>query len=326
MHNSKILVFVLMLAVSAFGSGIKKYAGEFLYTGVGSRALAMGGAQTAVAEDATAGYWNPAGLMRANGLNIHFMHARQFISSIQYDYIAASHPFGTDKMLALSLVRLGVSNIIDSQNAGIFHDNELIDIDESKLKTFSAADYAFLVSYAQHYNQNWDIGANMKLIYRDYYKESALGIGFDAAVTYNYFDNFKLGAIIRDISTTMMTWSTGEKEFIAPSVRAGISYTYLIKDLDLYFQPAMDLGALLESRDKAAQLNMGPLSLDTFWGMEIGYANSLFLRLGYDDLNRMNGGIGLDITKIGVDYSYTSFDQELGNVHRISFRLKLAEL
>ena len=85
----------------------------------------------------------------------------------------------------------------------------------------------------------------------------------------------------------------------------------------------MDLNFLFESRKSAAQLHFGPLSADSFWGMEIGYREVVFLRAGYDDLERFNGGIGLSITRFGIDYSYTNFDRELGNVHRISFHLKL---
>ena len=43
-----------------------KYAGEFLSIGVGGRALGMGGAYVALANDVTAGYYNPAGLAQYN--------------------------------------------------------------------------------------------------------------------------------------------------------------------------------------------------------------------------------------------------------------------
>ena len=48
--------------------------------------------------------------------------------------------------------------------------------------------------------------------------------------------------------------------------------------------------------DAAAQINLGPISLDSFWGLETAYKDLLFLRLGYDDLERFNGGLGVAIT------------------------------
>ena len=86
MRNKTIIILILAWAVSIQASGFKKYAGEFLSAGVGSRALGMAGAYVAVANDVTAGYWNPAGLMDSRGLQFQFMHAKQFMSSIQYDY------------------------------------------------------------------------------------------------------------------------------------------------------------------------------------------------------------------------------------------------
>ncbi|RKZ05995.1 hypothetical protein DRQ25_14900, partial [Candidatus Fermentibacteria bacterium] len=67
------------LIVFAFSnSSGAKYAGEFLYVGAGARALGMGGAFCAVADDASAGYWNPSGLFLINGQEAQFMHSERF--------------------------------------------------------------------------------------------------------------------------------------------------------------------------------------------------------------------------------------------------------
>ncbi len=316
-----VLAFVLVCQQS-FASGFKKYGAEFINSGVGSRALAMGGAFTAVANDVTAGYWNPAGLVNARGLQVQFMHANQFISSVQYDYFAASNQFTDGTSIGLSIVRLGVDDIKNSRNALL---GELISdgLDYSKITSFNVADYAFLLSYARQYNDRFSYGANIKLIYRDFDSESALGIGFDIAAQYRLTNNLMIGMIFRDFTTTMMAWSTSEKEFIPPSLRPGISYRYDIESMDLYLQPAVDVNILFEGRKYAAQLNLGPVSFDSFWGAEIGYRDLVFLRLGADDLHRFNGGVGFSITKFAVDYSYMNYDRELGTVHRISFHLKL---
>ena len=317
-----ILIISLFAAQILFADGFKKYAGEFLNNGVGSRALAMGGAYVAVANDVTAGYWNPAGLTGAQGLQIQFMHAKQFISSVQYDYFSASNQLDEGTTLGLSVIRLGVDDIKDSRDALL---GELISdgLDYSKIKMFNVSDYAFFFSYARNYDQKLAYGANVKLIYRDFASESALGIGFDLGAQYRMHPNLVFGLMLRDVTTTMMAWSTSEKEFIAPSVRPGISYRFNIEDLDLYLQPSADFNILFEGRKSAAQVNLGPVSFDSFWGMEIGFRDLAFLRLGYDDQERFNGGIGFSITRFAVDYSYMNYDSELGNVHRISFHLKL---
>jgi len=66
-----VLAAVVPVAGGQAQTGIAKYAGEFISTGVGGRALAMGGAFVAVANDVTAGYWNPAGLSRIGLPAVH---------------------------------------------------------------------------------------------------------------------------------------------------------------------------------------------------------------------------------------------------------------
>ena len=134
------IVFILSLFVSICqADGFKKYAGEFLSAGVGSRALGMGGAFVAVANDVTAGYWNPAGLVDSPGLQFQFMHAKQFMSSIQYDYLGASKPMDEKSSLGLSLIRWGVNDIKDSRFA--LAGNTISEgLDYSKITSFNVAD------------------------------------------------------------------------------------------------------------------------------------------------------------------------------------------
>jgi len=318
----RIILILGILASISHADGFRKYAGEFLSAGVGSRALGMGGAFTAIANDVTAGYWNPAGLVDSPGMQFQFMHAKQFMSSIQYDYFGASKSINDQSSLGLSLIRWGVNDIKDSRYAlagGTIGEG----LDYSKITSFNVADYVFYVSYAHRYTEDFSLGANIKIIYRDFASESAMGIGFDAGLKYRLFPKLFLGLMVRDITTTMMAWSTSEKEFVTPSFRPGLSYRFDFKDIDLYLQPSMDLALLLESRNRSAQVGIGILSIDSFWGLEAGFKDICYLRLGYDDLSRFNGGLGISINKFAVDYSYTNFDNVLGNVHRISFHLKL---
>jgi hypothetical protein len=302
--------------------GFKKYAGEFLSAGVGSRALGMGGAFVAVSSDVTAGYWNPAGLVDASGLQFQFMHAKQFMSSIQYDYLGASKSIDDESSLGLSLIRWSVNDIKDSRLA--LAGNTISEgLDYSKITSFNVADYVLYISYSRRYSENLSLGANIKMIYRDFASESAMGIGFDVGLKYEIIPKFFLGVMVRDITSTMIAWSTSEKEFVAPSFRPGLAYRLDITDIDLYLQPSMDLAFLLESRNKSAQIAVGILSIDSFWGFEAGFKELCFLRLGFDDLSRFNAGLGVSIHKFAVDYSYTNFDTIIGNVHRISFHLKL---
>ena len=99
MQKFKYFSFFLILFVfnNLFSqTEIGKYSGEFLSLGVGGRALGMGGASVAVANDITAGYWNPAGLAHMNYPQISLMHEEHFGSLVNYNYAAVAIPYGKD--------------------------------------------------------------------------------------------------------------------------------------------------------------------------------------------------------------------------------------
>ena len=318
-----LFLFILFISVNVRAGGFKKYAGEFLNLGAGSRLTGMAGAGVAMINDASASYWNPAGLADARGLQIQFTHSKQFISSIQHDYLAISHPLKNNSTLGLSLYYFTVNGIKDSRQAYNEADDK---VDYSKIKTFNTGDYVLFLSYGHKSTDDLQYGVNAKMIYRDFSLASAMGLGFDLGLQYRWFDQLRLGLMLKDVTTTMIAWSTGEKEFIPPSLRFGLSYLWNFSALNLSIQPAADFQVLFEGRKYASQLHLGAMSLDSFWGVEVNYKNVLTLRSGMDDLQRFNTGIGVSIPKVTFDYSFTAYQSELGNIHRITVRLFLDPL
>ena len=71
-------IFLLALSIGTIGTAFAESAGQagaYLKMGVGARALGMGSAFTAVADDSTASFWNPAGLAKMKKPEASFMHA-----------------------------------------------------------------------------------------------------------------------------------------------------------------------------------------------------------------------------------------------------------
>jgi len=325
MYPLLVCVFIMALSTSSLtAGGFKKYAGAFTDIGVGGRGTSLGGAYSALVNDVSAIYWNPAGLIEAKGFQMQFMHSKQFISSIQNNFIAFSHPYSSKASIGLSLNYLTVNNIQNSIEAGIFDvgTQELIGIDESKIKRFNTGDYIVQAAYAQRYNDVLNWGGTVKLIYRDFGSATASGLGFDAGAKYKT-ENFSAGLVIKDVVGTMMTWSTNETQFITPSVRLGAAYIYKGIAKDLTLTPVAELIFRAENRNKSSQLHLDPFSVDAALGLEIDYNQVLDVRVGVDELQRLNAGIGLNLQKISIDYAFTAFENELGNIHRISFNLHL---
>ena len=220
----KLFVLLSILFISFTSTNAQtvfgKYAGEFMAIGIGGRPLGMGGAFVAVANDVTAGYYNPAGLANLNYPQVSLMHSEQFGNLVNYDYAAVGIPFGTDMSFGLSVMRLGVDGIPDTRNALIDgQTGELINdinniyarLDYSRITEFSNQDWAFYLTFAKRMSDKFYWGANIKIIRRDIAEFGATGVGFDFGAFYTPIDNLTLGLNAQDITTTLVAWDTGRK-------------------------------------------------------------------------------------------------------------------
>lgn len=311
-----------------------KYAGEFMAIGVGGRALGMGGAFTAVANDVTAGYYNPAGLATLNYPQISLMHAEHFGDLVNYDYGSVAIPFGTDMTFAISAVRLGVDGIYDTRNALYDANGDgIVDIttgdrlDYSKITEFSDQDWVFYLSFAKRHSENFYWGANVKIIKRDIAEFGATGIGFDVGALYTPIENLYFGANIQDVTTTLVAWSTGRNELVSPTAKVGAAYMWKI--LGGTVTPAVDFDVRFENRRSSAYGNLGPVSFDAHAGLEYTFKNLFSIRGGYNDVKQFTVGAGVRLPKLNIDYSFARFSyaelDRLPDTHRISLILTLEE-
>lgn len=335
----KKLVLVLVFLLSHFTllqsqTVISKYAGEFMALGVGGRALGMGGAFVAIANDVTSGYYNPAGLANVNYPQLSLMHSEQFGNLVNYDYGAVVIPYSTDMSFGLSIMRLGVDGIPDTRNA-LYDANSdgIIDIkddrlDYSRITEFSNQDWAFYLTFAKRQTDNFYWGVNAKIIKRDLAEYSATGIGFDVGAYYVPMKNLFLGANLQDATTTLIAWNTGRNELVSPTLKVGGAYKF-VEILSGYIMPVLDLDIRFENRKFASNFNIGPVSLDMHAGFEYNFKNVVSIRAGYNDVKQFTIGAGVKLPKLNIDYSFARFSSSeidrLPDTHRISLMLTLEE-
>lgn len=330
-----------------------KYSNEFLNIGVGARALGMSNAIVASTDDVTSGYWNPTGLLHVKSdLQIGLMHSEYFAGIGKYDYGAISKKFDEKSAGAFSFIRFGVDNIPNT--------TELIDaqgnINYDKITYFSAADMAFIFSYARKLNDKLDVGGNVKIIHRkvgDF--ASSWGFGIDAAAIY-HLKKWNLGVMIRDVTTTFNAWSyrlsdqmievfqnTGNEipqnglEITMPRIiLAGMRKW----DIGQNFTFLSELDADLTTDGFRNTLIVGnPISIDPHLGIELGFKNIVFVRSGVGNLQRItestgkevmtfqpNIGIGVNIKGFAIDYALTDIGDAsvalYSNVFSIRFNLE----
>ncbi|CUT01301.1 PorV/PorQ family protein [Candidatus Chrysopegis kryptomonas] len=319
---------IFALTTISFSNSFKfsKYAGDFLNIGVGGRALGMGGAFTSIANDVTAGYWNPAGLAEISNSQIILMHDERFAGIVNYDYIAFAFKPSNSYSLAISLIRIGVDDIPFTENAffdnngnGIF-DPDVDRLDPERFSFVSSSDWVGIFSLGKISDGKLSIGGNVKLIYRKIEKNNGIGIGFDFGVKYK-ISNFAIGAVLKDATSTLVAWNTGRNELIAPSLSTGISREFQI--LWGKFTPAIDLILRFEGRKRTAFLGTNFLSADFNIGAEYTFKEIISIRTGLTENKEFTLGTGLKLNRLDIDYSFAKFNSELGNTHRISVKFTI---
>lgn len=103
------IVCCILLVSAAFA---ENYAGDFLTNGVGARALGLGGAYVSVADDATATYWNPAGIASVSQkYQVCMMHAARRSGLGAFSYVSAIGNVIPHTTLGFSWIRAGIDDI-----------------------------------------------------------------------------------------------------------------------------------------------------------------------------------------------------------------------
>ncbi|WP_151087978.1 putative type IX sorting system protein PorV2 [Hymenobacter baengnokdamensis] len=270
-----------------------KYSDEFLNLGAGARSLGMGKVQVSLATDATAGYWNPAGLTavtaRYDGV---LMHSELFSGVVKNDYAAFAMPLDDKSAIGVTLLRSGVDNIADTR-ALI---NEYGYIQYDKITYFSVADYALLLSYARKLGpEGLSVGGSGKLIYRNVGSfANAYGFGVDVGLQYNH-KGWRLGLMARDITTTFNAWSIDADKFKAnaipgeaiPTNSTELTLPRLVLGAGRQFKLPAQFTALVAADLEATTdgqrntlISAKPVSVDPRVGVEVGYRSLVFLRGG----------------------------------------------
>lgn len=368
--SGTLLILLIGYSPDTLAQTTPKYSNEFLSIGVGARALGMSNAMTSVVDDVTAAYWNPAALTDIeHRYQFSFQHAAYFGGVANYDYLGAAMAIDTDSHLGLAIIRLGIDDIPDTRL--LFDDQGRIDY--SRIKFFSSSDVAFILSYARGVSfiggedfvdgGGLTFGTSFKVIRRKIGPfATAWGFGLDLSAKYRIND-WDLGLMIRDISTTFNSWSIDKEalrssftqtnnslpsnslELTLPKMIFGASRTFTLSD-KITMLASADIVFSFDGR-RNVLFPSKLASIDPQMGFEFGYENKFFLRMGIGNFQRVkdfstgdassettfwsfqpNMGMGVKLEDFTIDYALT----DIGNVaespysHVFSIRYSLEAL
>ncbi len=356
--NIAFLSVFLLYSFSGFAQ-FRKYSNEFLNIGAGARGLGMGSAQVASVNDATAGYWNPAGLAQVkDNPSATIMHAEYFSGIAKYDYAAVAIPVQDNKRtVGFSLLRFAVDDIPNT----LFLVEPDGSLNYNNIQTFSSADYAFLMSISQKVketdNYTLNAGVNAKVIYRKVGKfANAWGFGLDAGLQMKG-EKWSLGLVAKDLTTTFNAWTfkftEREKEALyltkndipvksteltAPRITLGGAYTFNV-GTNLKVLTEANVDVTFDGKRNTV-LSGNTVSADPHLGLEGAIKDVFFVRAGItnfqqalsdgDTLNQKKVwiyqpslGAGFKIKNVNIDYAFTNLANQSNPLYTHVVSLKI---
>lgn len=364
MEVKKIYLKLSFLCIIVFNclsinAQFRTYSNEFMNIGAGARGLSMGAAQVASSLDATAGYYNPAGLAYVRSVNtFSIMHADYFSGIGKYDYISAALPLNDEKRtLGLTALRFAVEDI---PNTLFLVDPQTGQLNYNNIKSFSSADYGVLLSYGQFLKDmdgvKVSVGGNAKVLYRKVGSfANAWGFGLDGSVMIDG-QSWKIGLMAKDLSTTYNAWKFNfterEKEILyltqnkvpiksteitQPRLIVGGAYNlHINSSLDLLAEGNIDVTF---DGKRNTLLNSKVVSIDPRIGLEANIQNKVFLRMGAtnfqrglsdaDTLNQKKTwifqpsiGAGFRVGKFVVDYAFSNLANQSNPLYTHVFSIR----
>lgn len=194
MKKIKLLFFIICFCSYMFPqSKVGTTAANFLTIPVGSRASAMGSAFSAIANDATTAYWNPAGLSRLPRNEFSATYAEWLVNT-KLNWIGVSFKLDDDNAVALSINQLdyGEEEITTASQPN------------GTGEKWDAQDIAFTLSYSRNLTDRFSIGGNVKYITQKIWNESASAFAIDVGLLfYTQLEGLRIGMNISNFGTEM---------------------------------------------------------------------------------------------------------------------------
>ncbi len=327
------LLGMLMLSTGVVWSGDRltntgTTAASFLEVGIGARSMGMGGAYVAVAEDATAMYWNPAGLSRISNASGVFEQV-DWIADVSFNFMGATVP------LANNMGTIGLFiNAMTLPNQPV----RTVQFPDGNGEEYNGTSLALGLSYARMLTDRFSIGFNAKYISERIWHEQGSSLAFDVGTLYDTgIKGLKIGACISNFGKGLkLTGSDlliyhdsdpihlGNNDKIIGELKTdewplplnmqfGLSYTV---------DPSPGVGVRVTADALHPINNSESINL----GTEVKLFNMLYLRGGYAALFQtdteagMSMGAGLNYKLFGasniiVDYAYSDMGR-LGGISR----------
>ena len=276
---------------------------QFLKIGVGARATGMGGSFTAVADDASSVYWNPAGVSRLSGNIVTINHT---VWATDISMTQAAYIFNVGFMPGMFAVQAKSLYMSDMERTTVFHP-------DGDGTYFDAGDSQFGLTYSRSLTDKFSAGLTASFIHSGLDDLSDNVISFDFGTLYDTgYKSLRIGFAIQNIGGEL-TYIDGAQSAKVPTIfRVGASMDVVEAGNNALLMSA----EFSHPPDNSERVNVGG---------EYSFKDFFFARGGYNigyDSETLAAGLGVKFptslsTETRFDYSYTDMS-DLGGAHRFS--------
>lgn len=320
---------ILLIGSAAQAASVSQATLLFLKIAPGARPAGMGEAFVAISDDATATWWNPAGLGFQHGKEFTMMYVKwlpQFnLSDLYYAYVAGTYEVPEWGTFGGNIIFL---NLGETQRTGVNGEN---------LGTFSSYEMAVTGTYGAQINPHFSMGIGLKLAYSSLSDQGAgsekgngkaTAVAADIGVLYKapFLRGLNLGANLSNMGPKVAYIDRAQADPLPTTLKAGLAYKVIDQEYNK-LTIATDFNKELVRRDEFGQSDDfyealfsawgdGDLVKSIIWnvGAEYWYSTLVGLRAGYwnDDLGKVfpyTFGVSLRYSSYRFDFSYLTAGQ-----------------
>jgi long-subunit fatty acid transport protein len=290
---------------------------EFLKIGVGSRASAMGDAFVAVANDASALYWNPAGLVQFKDDQLLISH-NMWVVDINHDFVGAVYHMDETNAFGVAFTALSMQDMPVTTEFQPFGTGDY----------FGFGDMALAVTYSRKMTDQFSFGGTVRYIEETLDKLKMRGVMIDLGTYYwTGLGTTRFAVAVTNFGNQLAPdgqvvligkRSNSQWQAFSPPTEFRIGFA---------FEPYQDEINKITASIQLNHPNDNSENLST--GVEYSWKNTFYLRGGYkfnvDEQNFSFGAgvyVPVSLANVTFDYSYSNFVR-LGTAHRFSIILGL---
>ena len=288
-----------------------------LTIGVGARALGMGKAYIAVAENADTIFNNPAGLGEADAFELLSMSAN-VLEDVNYSLLGGIYPMGEQSAIGIGYVRASVGGIEVRNSAGTLQ------------KTTSFSNSVTFLSYGRRVNEYFSWGLNLKYYSQNGYDvgtASGSGWNMDLGLLQQGIGCFSFGLVGQNLISSNKISSNAANENLPLSIKVGTRCFLLGEEFKAAFYSPWEVSIAADA-DLSLQ---AATPTTTHSGIEFSPNSYLTLRAGIDQdrqdnviANNLTYGASLHFAGVGFHYAYHAYGDLPGNANSY-FSLSLSE-